>query len=83
MRHSSRSSLWSYRSVPWRLQCWTRNNQWLKILWKHAHPRHPRGHTTTSMMPAPKTCHGNIVLRFKIKFKLGSFVIDRTSNKCA
>jgi hypothetical protein len=30
------------------------------------------------MMPTLKTCHGKIVLRFKFKFKLGSFVIDRT-----
>jgi hypothetical protein len=46
------------------------NNQWFMMPWKHAPPRHPRGHTMTPLTPARMPCH-KIVLRLKLR--IGSF----------
>jgi hypothetical protein len=67
MRHNSRSSLWSCRSVPWKLHCRTGSSQWFMTPQKHVPPRHPRGHATTPSTPARMPCQEKIVLRLKFE----------------
>jgi hypothetical protein len=67
--HNSRSSLWSCRSVPWKLHCRTGSSQWFITPQKHVPPHHPRGHATTPLTPARMPCQKRIVLRLNLRLR--------------